>query len=329
MTPTVGNDLPARAALGLQLAHPDLLTVVTDPLLVLRADAPVRGKVAVLSGGGSGHEPMHSGFVGPGMLDAAVPGPLFTAPPPHAILAASRAVDGGRGVLHLVSNHSGDVLNFDLAAESAAAEGIDLRTVLIAEEATGSPGDLGRRGLAGTVLVEKIAGAAATRGDDLDAVAAAATRATHRMRTMGLARGGCTMPTTGEPSFPVPPGHVELGVGLHGERGRRLQPADQRRELVELLLVPILSELACEPGEPLLLLVNGLGATTLAELQATHAEAVSQLRGRGLRPVRSLVGNYATALDMVGMSLTVLKLDDELIRLWDAPVRTAALRRGE
>ena len=306
----------------------DPSTMVGPAGQVLRADAPVAGKVAVLSGGGSGHDPLPAGFVGPGMLDAAVPGPLFTAPPPGQILTATRAVDAGRGVLLVVGSHAGDLLNFGMAAEQAAAQGIRLRMVVVADESTGMVDRSPRRGLAGMVLVQKIAGAAAERGDDLDAVAAVAAHAAGRLRTMGLARSGCTLPTTGRRSFEVPPGHVELGIGLHGERGRRLQPVRRREELVELLLAPVLAELGCPPGEPLLVLVNGMGGTSIEELRDARAEALAELVARGLRPVRSLVGNYATALDMDGLSISVLRLDDELIRLWDAPVRTAALRGG-
>lgn len=318
------------AARGVALAHPDLLTVVHDPMYIVRKDAPIAGKVGIVSGGGSGHEPLHGGFVGAGMLDAAVPGPVFTSPTPDPILAATKAVDGGAGVLHIVKNYTGDVLNFETAAELAEAEGITVRSVVIDDDVAvkDSLYTAGRRGVAGTVLVEKIVGAAADRGDDLDAVVAVAEKVNSRVRSMGVALTACTVPHAGEPSFTLAEDEIEIGIGIHGEPGReriKLEPADA---IVDRLLEPILEDLPFASGDEVLLFVNGMGGTPLVELYIAFGHAAEVLEARGIRISRSLIGNYVTSLEMQGMSLTVLQLDDELTALWDAPVHTAALRWG-
>lgn len=318
------------AARGIAAAHPDLLRVVDDPMYIVRKDAPVAGKVGIVSGGGSGHEPLHGGFVGAGMLDAAVPGPVFTSPTPDPILAATKAVDGGAGVLHIVKNYTGDVLNFETAAELAEAEGITVRSVIIDDDVAvkDSLYTAGRRGVAGTVLVEKIVGAAADRGDDLDAVAAVAEKVNSQVRSMGVALTPCTVPHAGEPSFTLADDEIEIGIGIHGEPGReriKLEPADA---IVDRMLEPILEDLPFASGDEVLLFVNGMGGTPLVELYIAFGHAAEVLEARGIRISRSLVGNYVTSLEMQGMSLTVLRLDDELTALWDAPVQTAALRWG-
>ncbi len=301
-----------------------------DPIHVVRADAPIAGKVGLVSGGGSGHEPLHAGYVGFGMLDAAVPGAVFTSPTPDPILAATKAVDGGAGVLHIVKNYTGDVLNFETAADLAAADGITVRAVVTNDDVAvkDSLYTAGRRGVAGTVLVEKIAGAAAERGDSLDEVAGIAERVNANARSMGLALTPCIVPHAGEPSFTLAEDEIEIGIGIHGEPGReriKLEPADQ---LVDRLIEPILEDLPYSSGDRVLLFVNGMGGTPLVELYIAYRRAAEVLEERGITVARSLVGNYITSLEMQGMSLTLLKLDDEMIELWDAPVQTAALRWG-
>jgi len=315
---------------GFALAHADLVTLSTEPLFIARSDAPVSGKVGLVSGGGSGHEPLHAGFVGFGMLDAAVPGPVFTSPTPDPIIAATQAVDGGSGVLHIVKNYTGDVLNFETAADLAEAEGITVRTVIVDDDVAvkDSLYTAGRRGVAGTVLVEKIAGAAAERGDSLDEVATVAEKVVAQVRSMGVALTPSVVPHAGEPSFTLADDEIEIGIGIHGEPGRAkisLEPADQ---IVDRLLEPILEDLPFASGDDVLLFVNGMGGTPQIELYILYRRAAEVLAERGITVTRSLVGNYVTALEMQGASLTVLKLDDELTTLWDAPVQTAALRWG-
>lgn len=315
---------------GFAAAHADLVRAEYDPNYVVRSDAPVAGKVAIISGGGSGHEPLHAGFVGYGMLDGAVPGAVFTSPTPDPILAATKAADGGAGVLHIVKNYTGDVLNFETAADLAAAEGIEVRAVVTNDDVAvkDSLYTAGRRGVAGTVLVEKIAGAAAQRGDDLDAVTAIAEKVNAQVRSMGVALTPCIVPHAGEPSFTLDEDEIEIGIGIHGEPGReriKLEPADA---IVERILGPIVDDIPFASGDKVLLLVNGMGGTPLVELFIVYRHAAEVLAAQGIEVTRSLVGNYTTALEMQGFSLSVLKLDDELTELWDAPVQTAALRWG-
>lgn len=320
----------AESVEGFGLAHADLVRVSLDPLYVARADAPRPGKVALVSGGGSGHEPLHAGYVGPGMLDAAVPGPVFTSPTPGPIVAATAAVDGGVGVLYIVKNYTGDVLNFETAAEVAEADGITVRTVVVDDDVAveGSTWTAGRRGVAGTVLVEKIAGAAAERGAPLGVVAGIAERVIAGARTMGVALSPCTVPHAGRPSFDLAEDEVELGIGIHGEPGRRRVPMGTADAVTDLLVDPVLDDLALARGERVLLLVNGLGGTPLSELYVVYRRARRRVEDRGGIVTRSLVGNYVTSLEMQGASVTLLRLDDELTELYDAPVRTVALRWG-
>jgi dihydroxyacetone kinase-like protein len=315
---------------GFGLAHADLVTVQLDPVFVARAGGAVPGKVGLVSGGGSGHEPLHAGYVGKGMLDAAVPGAVFTSPTPEAIIPATQAADGGAGVVHIVKNYTGDVLNFETAGEMCAAEGIEVRTVLVNDDVAveDSLYTAGRRGVAGTVLVEKIAGAAAERGDSLDAVEAVGKKVVANVRSMGLALTPCTVPHAGKPSFELAEDEIEIGIGIHGEPGRHrvgLEPADA---LTEHLLTPVVEDLGIGSGEKALLFVNGMGGTPLSELYIVYRAAARLLADRGITVERSLVGNYITSLEMQGCSVTVLRLDDELTGLWDAPVHTPALRWG-
>ena len=315
---------------GFGLAHHDLVKVHTDPDFVTRRDAPVRGKVALVSGGGSGHEPLHTGYVGRGMLDAAVPGAVFTSPTPDQILPAIQHTDAGAGVLLIVKNYTGDILNFETAAELAAAEGVEVRTVVVNDDVAveDSTYTAGRRGVAGTVLVERIAGAAAERGDDLDAVTRIAERVNAQVRSMGVALTACTVPHAGEPSFTLEENEIELGVGIHGEPGRHRLAMATADAITDQLIGPVLSDLGAGEGTRVLLFVNGMGGTPLSELYIMYAHAAAVLAEQGLHVEISLVGNYITALEMQGASITVLALDDEMINLWNTPVHTAALRWG-
>ncbi|NOJ59393.1 dihydroxyacetone kinase subunit DhaK [Arthrobacter sp. 260] len=315
---------------GFGAAHADLVSIHSDPLFITRRDAPRQGKVGLVSGGGSGHEPLHAGYVGMGMLDAAVPGAMFTSPTPDQILPATTAVDGGAGVLHIVKNYTGDVLNFETAAELAEAEGITVRSVLVNDDVAveDSLYTAGRRGVGGTVLVERIAGGAAERGDTLDAVAEVAQRVIDNVRSMGVALAACTVPHAGRPSFELTDEEIEIGIGIHGEPGRHriaMEPADG---ITDRLMEPILSDLGVGSGERVLLFVNGMGGTPASELYIVYRRARQLLEERGIVVERSLVGNYITALEMQGASISVLRLDDEMVQLWDSPVRTAALRWG-
>ena len=315
---------------GLAAAHADILRVHTDPTFVVRADAPRAGKVGLVSGGGSGHEPLHAGFVGLGMLDAAVPGAVFTSPTPEPILAATQAVDGGAGVLHIVKNYTGDVLNFETAAELADAEDVEVRAVVVNDDVAveDSTWTAGRRGVAGTLLVEKLAGAAAERGDDLAGVVAVAERVVANVRSMGVALSACTVPHAGKPSFELAEDEIEIGIGIHGEPGRHRVAMASADAITEMLTAPVLDDLGLAAGEQTLLLVNGMGGTPLSELYVVYRHARQLVEARGGVVARSLVGSYVTSLEMQGVSVTVLRLDDELTALYDAPVRTAALRWG-
>jgi phosphoenolpyruvate---glycerone phosphotransferase subunit DhaK len=315
---------------GMAVAHPDLLRISTEPAVVARADGPVAGKVGVVSGGGSGHEPLHGGFVGPGMLDAAVPGAVFTSPTPDAILSAIQQANGGSGVLLIVKNYTGDVLNFETAAELAEAEGISVRSVVIDDDVAvkDSTYTAGRRGVGGTVLLEKVAGAAAQRGDGLAAVEALAQRVIANVRSMGLALTAPTVPHVGTPSFDLADDEMEVGIGIHGEPGRERLPLEPADAIVARLAEPILSDLPFGAGDRVLLFTNSMGGTPLLELYLAHGIAERLFADRGVSVVRRLVGPYITSLEMQGISLTALKLDDELAELWDAPVHTAALRWG-
>jgi dihydroxyacetone kinase-like protein len=324
------QDVVADALAGIEAAHPDL-NVDHQNKIVYRGDAPRRGKVGIISGGGSGHEPLHGGFVGLGMLDAACAGEVFTSPVPDQMLAATKLVDGGAGVLHVVKNYTGDVLNFEMAAELAAAEsGTEVTSVVTDDDVAvqDSTWTAGRRGVGATVLLEKIAGAAAEQGRTLQQVADIARRVNANGRSMGLALTSCTVPAAGKPTFELGEDEMELGVGIHGEPGRQRVPLTGAREIAEMLVEPVLADLPFGSGDAVIAFVNGLGGTPLIELYVVYNE-VNRILGRhGVRAARSLVGSYITSLDMAGTSVTLLRLDDELLSLWDAPVRTPALRWG-
>ncbi|RKS80498.1 dihydroxyacetone kinase-like protein [Motilibacter peucedani] len=324
------SDVVAEALQGMALAHADLIDVRLDPAVVVRKGGGVPGKVAVVSGGGSGHEPLHGGFVGRGMLSAACPGAVFTSPTPDQIEAATKAVDGGAGVLHIVKNYTGDVLNFETGAELAAADGIEVAAVVVDDDVAvkDSLYTAGRRGVGGTVLIEKIVGAAAERGDDLAAVRTLCERVNANVRSMGMALTSCTVPHAGKPTFELGEGEMEIGIGIHGEPGRERLPLEPADAIVDRLLAPVLEDLPFASGDRALLFVNGMGGTPLLELYIAYRHAEAVLRERGITVERRLVGNYITSLEMQGMSVSLLRLDDEMVELWDAPVHTAALRWG-
>jgi dihydroxyacetone kinase-like protein len=323
-------DAVVREALaGVAAAHPTL-RVDIDNQIVVRAQAPQAGKVGLVSGGGAGHEPLHGGFVGTGMLDAACPGEVFTSPVPDQILAATQAVDGAAGVVHIVKNYTGDVLNFQLAAELAADEGIDVESVLVDDDVAveDSTWTAGRRGTGATLIIEKIAGALAEEGASAAEVAAIGRRVNEASASFAVALTACTTPGAGKPGFDLPDDEMEVGVGIHGEPGRRREKVVPAKQIVALALDAIRGAKPLSAGDQVIVLVNGLGGTPLIELYLLFGEVAAVLDGAGVRIARSLVGNYVTSLDMAGMSLTVCRADDEVLRLWDAPVSTPALRWG-
>jgi len=315
---------------GMEAAHGDRLTISYDPYVIVRKDAPVQGKVGIISGGGSGHEPMHGGFVGPGMLDAACPGEVFTSPTPDQMLEATKAVNGGAGVLHVVKNYTGDVMNFDMAADMGKGEDIEVETVLTNDDVAveDSLYTAGRRGVGVTVLVEKICGAAADDGKSLAEVAELGRRVNANGRSMGMALTPCITPGSGEPSFELAEDEVEIGIGIHGEPGRFRESIGPASQITERLMTPILEDLPFSSVDKVLAFVNGMGGTPLLELYVVYAEVAKIAQEHGLSIERNLIGNYITSLEMQGCSITLVKLDDDMVRYWDAPVNTPALRWG-
>ena len=321
------SSVVADAMAGMALAHGDLLSVSYEPNIIVRADGAQKGKVAVISGGGSGHEPLHGGFVGKGMLDAACPGEVFTSPTPDQMEAATRAVDGGAGVLHIVKNYSGDVMNFEMAADLCRADGIDVEKVVIDDDVAvkDSLYTQGRRGVGATVFAEKIAGAAAARGDDLASVKALAERVKANGRSMGMALTSCIVPAAGKPTFDLGEDEIEVGIGIHGEPGRERSKTKTVKELCEIMTGAIVEDLPYGSGDNVFVMVNGMGGTPLIELYTAYNEVTRILKGKGITIDRRLVGNYITSLEMQGFSITIVKLDDELTALYDASVTTPAL----
>jgi phosphoenolpyruvate---glycerone phosphotransferase subunit DhaK len=318
-------DTVMRESLGGMVdAHPELLQVQFEPTFMSRAKRAT-SKVALLSGGGSGHEPLHCGFIGQGMLDAACPGQVFTSPTPDQMLAAAEAVNTGKGVLFIVKNYSGDLMNFQMAAEMLEIENA---TVLVNDDVAveNSTHTTGRRGVAGTLIVEKTVGAAAEQGATLAECKAIGDRVNKATASMGVAFTSCVVPAAGRTTFDIGADEMEVGVGIHGEPGRRRSKIRPAAVIVDELLDSILRDLNPQKGSELLLHVNGFGGTPLMELYVLYHEAAKQLRSMGFNPVRSLVGNYTTSLEMAGASLTVTVMDEEMRSLWDAPVQTAALR---
>jgi len=316
---------------GVALAHPDLVKVHFEPNFVYRADAPVKGKVGIISGGGSGHEPMHGGFVGYGMLDAACPGAVFTSPTPDQMLEATKAVDGGAGVLHIVKNYTGDIMNFEMAADLARAEGIEVESVVIDDDVAvqDSLYTAGRRGVGSTVLSEKLCGAAAEEMRSLKEVADVCRKVKGWGRSMGMALTSCTVPHAGKPTFDLPEDEMEIGIGIHGEPGRKRMKIKTADEITEMLMEPIVKDIPFKAGDEVLLFVNGMGGTPPIELYIVYRKAHEIATKHGIKVVRNLVGPYITSLEMAGCSITLLKMDKDLTKLWDAPVKTAGLRWGK
>jgi dihydroxyacetone kinase-like protein len=315
---------------GIEAAHGDLVKVSYDPYFITRDTSPTQGKVALVSGGGSGHEPMHGGFVGLGMLDAACPGEVFTSPTPDQMEAASKAVDGGAGVVHIVKNYTGDVMNFEMAADLCRGEGIDVEAVIVDDDVAvqDSLYTAGRRGVGATVLMEKIAGAAAEERRPLKEVADICREVNQNGRSMGMALTSCTVPAAGKPTFELAEDEMELGVGIHGEPGRERMKVKTAKEIVEIMATTITDDLPFSSGDQVLAFVNGMGGTPLIELYVVYNELNEFLKGRGITISRNLIGSYITSLEMAGCSITLLKMNDDFTKLWDAPVRTAGLRWG-
>ncbi len=320
----------SEALLGIEAAHRELRVDHANKI-IYRGDAPRPGKVGLVSGGGSGHEPLHGGFVGLGMLDAACAGEVFTSPVPDQMLAATKLVDDGAGVLHIVKNYTGDVMNFEMAAELAAAEtGVEVTSVVTDDDVAvqDSLYTAGRRGVGVTVLLEKIAGAAAEAGAPLGDVAEVARTVNANGRSLGVALTSCTVPAAGKPTFELGEQEMELGIGIHGEPGRKRLPLASAAEIAGLLVEPVVADLPYQRGDAVIAFVNGMGGTPLIELYLMYHEVDRILKGHGITVARSLVGPYITSLEMAGCSVTLLRVDDELLRLWDAPVKTPALRWG-
>jgi dihydroxyacetone kinase-like protein len=324
------EDVVTEELQGIAAANADLVRVQFNPNVIIRADAPVQGKVGLVSGGGSGHEPMHGGFVGQGMLDAACPGEVFTSPTPDQMLDATKAVDGGAGVLHIVKNYTGDVMNFEMAADLAGGESIQVEAVVIDDDVAvqDSLYTAGRRGVGATVLAEKICGAAAEDGRPLADVAELCRKVNANGRSMGMALTSCIVPAAGKPTFELGDDEMEIGIGIHGEPGRERVKLEPSAKIVERLATPIVEDLPLESGDEVLAFVNGMGGTPLIELYVVYNDLQKFLDGRGIKITRNLIGPYITSLEMAGCSITLLKLDEELTRLWDAPVKTAGLRWG-
>ena len=324
------ENLVPESLAGLAAAHSDLLRYDAENQILVSKFAPRQGKVALISGGGSGHEPMHGGFVGPGMLDAACPGEVFTSPTPDQMLEATKAVDGGAGVLHIVKNYTGDVMNFDMAADLGRGEDIEVEAVLTNDDVAveDSLYTAGRRGVGVTVLVEKICGGAAEDRRSLQEVAELGRRVNANGRSMGMALTPCITPGSGEPSFELGDDEVEIGIGIHGEPGRFREKIGPASQIAERLMTPILEDLPFSSGDRVLAFVNGMGGTPLIELYVVYAEVAKIAQEHGLTIERNLIGNFITSLEMQGCSITLLKLDDGMVRYWDAPVNTPAVRWG-
>jgi dihydroxyacetone kinase-like protein len=318
--------LLAESLSGFAAAHSEIVTLGEEGKFVRRRDLK-RGKVGLISGGGSGHEPLHAGFVGFGMLDAACPGQVFTSPTPDQMLAAAEAVETGGGVLFIVKNYEGDVMNFAMATEMANGK---VSTVITDDDVAveTSTYSTGRRGVAGTLIVERMVGAAAERGAGLEALQVLGQRVNAQTRSMGVALTSCTVPAAGKPTFQLAEDEMEMGVGIHGEPGRRRVKLAAADAIADEMMSAILGDLQLKPGSEALLLVNGFGGTPAMELYLMYNAARRILDGKGIKVARSLVGSYVTSLEMAGCSLTVSALDDELTTLWDSPVHTAALRWG-
>ncbi len=313
-----------ESLLGFAKAHTDIIKLNIKPRFIQRKNPTPPGKVALISGGGSGHEPLHIGFVGTGLLNAACPGQVFTSPTPDQMLAAAESVENGGGILFIVKNYAGDVMNFEMAAEMLDCPNA---TVLVSDDISlPKSHSIGRRGVAGTLIVEKIVGAAAEQGADLDTCKILGDKVNSLTASIGVALSSCTVPALGKPTFELKDDEMEMGVGIHGERGHETLKLASASEIVDLLTHKIDEELKPQQGQSVLLHVNGFGATPLMELYLIYDLASHFWEKRGITITRSLVGNYTTSLDMAGCSITLTLLDEELLTLWDAPVHSANLR---
>ncbi len=318
------DSLYSESLQGFAKAHADIVQLSTDPYFITRRAATKKNKVVLISGGGSGHEPLHTGFVGKGMLDAACPGQIFTSPTPDQMLAAAQKIATEAGVLFIVKNYAGDVMNFEIAAEMLDCPN---ESVLIDDDVSlPKEHSTGRRGVAGTLIVEKMVGAAAENGVDLANCKALAERVMSKTASMGVALTSCTVPALGEPTFTLADNEMEMGVGIHGERGHETQPFASAKNIVHTMAEAIHSDLQPKAGQTALLHINGLGATPLMEQYLMYELATQFWEQRDIKIIRSLVGNYTTSLDMNGISITLTLLDEEMMQFWDAPVHTAHLR---
>jgi dihydroxyacetone kinase-like protein len=314
---------------GMAAAYPEYIRLLPDLNVVVRADAPVKGKVALVSGGGSGHEPTHGGYVGRGMLDAACAGNVFTSPTPDQVLAAIKAVDGGAGVLLVVKNYTGDIMNFDMAAEMAAAEGIETASVVVNDDVAveNSTWTQGRRGIAGTIFVHKIAGAKAQAGGSFSEVKAVAEKVIANVRSMGMALTPCVVPAAGKPNFTLAEDEMEIGMGIHGEPGTHREKIKTADEITAHLTEKVLNDLPFKSGDEVAVMVNGLGGTPLMELLIVNKKVAAMLAERGIKVFRTYVGEFMTSLEMAGCSVTLLRLDEELKELLAAPADTPGFKQ--
>jgi len=321
------DDFLKESLQGFGAVHREIINVYFEPNFITRSKPTKKGKVALITGGGSGHEPMHGGYVGYGMLDAACPGFVFSAPTPDQMLAAVEKVDGGAGILFLVTNYSGDIMNFQMASEMLQSPN---ETVLINDDVAveNSSFTTGRRGVAATILIEKIVGSLAESGGSLEACKALGDKVNKYSGSMGVAFSSCTVPAAGKPTFELGADEMEFGVGIHGEPGRRRDKIKPAQQITEELLEAILEDLKLNKNEEVLLFINGLGGTPLTELYLLFDNAKQILDKKNINVSRSLVGNYCTSLEMQGASITLTKLDEDIIRHWDSPVHTAGMRWG-
>ena len=314
---------------GMHKAHNDIINICYDPIVITRINKK-DNKTALVSGGGSGHEPLHGGFVGYGMLDAACPGAVFTSPTPDQIEEAAKSVNSGNGVIFLVKNYIGDVINFQMAEELCKAEGIDVRTVIIEDDVSvkDSLYTTGRRGVGATVFFEKICGASAEKGDNIDKVFKYAEYCKDNARSMGMALTSCTVPAVGKPTFDISNDEIEMGIGIHGEPGRERMKIKTADEIADIMMDAVCSDIPYKNGDEVICMVNGMGATPLMELYLFYNSVENIAEKKGLKIVRNLVGNYVTSIDMAGVSISMIRVNEEILQLWDYPVHTAALRWG-
>jgi dihydroxyacetone kinase-like protein len=316
----------AEMLTGVALANPNMLRYVPEYNLIMRADIPRDDKVSILQGSGSGHEPAHVMAVGPGMLDAACPGDVFSAPPTDYVYESTKLVASPKGVIHIINNYTGDRMAFDMGRELAEAEGIKVGTVVVDDDVSvkDSTFTVGRRGVAGNFFVIKALGAAAERGDDLESLVELGQRVNSVTRSMGVALTSCAPPAKGSPLFDLGGDEIEMGVGIHGEPGRRREKFRSANEIADEMLEAIVTDLPFKEGDEVAVMINGLGGTPISELYLLYGHVHQKLEGQGIKPVRSYVGEYCTSLEMAGMSITLVRLDDELKELLSAPAQIAA-----